>query len=70
MTKIPIGQSVRQVDAPRLLTGKGRFANDANLRHQPFAFFLRSPHAHADVRRIDTKAAADMPGIIAILTEG
>ncbi len=68
MTKISIGQSVRQIEAPRLLTGKGRFADDVNLHHQAYAFFLRSSHAHADIRGIDRAAAADMPGVIAILT--
>ncbi len=68
MTKISIGQSARQVEAPRLLTGKGRFADDVNLHRQAYVHFLRSPHAHADISNIDTTAATDMPGVIAILT--
>ena len=68
MTKISIGQSARQVEAPRLLTGKGRFADDVNLHRQAYVHFLRSPHAHADISNIDTTAATDVPGVIAILT--
>ncbi len=63
-----IGQSVPRTEDPRLLRGKGRFIDDFNLPHQAFAFFLRAPHAHADIRRIDTTAAVTLPGVLAVLT--
>jgi carbon-monoxide dehydrogenase large subunit len=68
MTKLRVGESVRQLEAPRMLTGKGRFADDINLHRQAYAVFVRSPHAHADILRIDADAARGMPGVAAILT--
>jgi len=68
MARYAINQSVTQVEAPRLLTGQGRFTDDVELPRQVHAIFLRSPHAHADIKRIDTREAAQMPGVLAILT--
>ena len=68
MTRYAISQPVTQVEAPRLLTGKGRFTDDLNLPRQAFAVFLRSPHAHADIQNIDKSAAEAMPGVLAVLT--
>jgi carbon-monoxide dehydrogenase large subunit len=68
MTRYAISQPVTQVEAPRLLTGKGRFTDDLNLPRQAFAVFLRSPHAHADIQGIDKSAAEAMPGVLAVLT--
>jgi carbon-monoxide dehydrogenase large subunit len=68
VSQIKIGEPVRQLEAPRFLTGKGRFADDINLHRQGYVAFVRSPHAHADIVAIDTAAARDMPGIAAILT--
>ncbi len=68
MTRYAISQPVTQVEAPRLLTGKGRFTDDVELPRQAVAVFLRSPHAHADIKGIDISAAAAMPGVVAVLT--
>ena len=68
MTRYSISQPVNAVEAPRLLMGKGRFTDDIALPRQAHAVFLRSPHAHADITRIDTAAASAMPGILAVLT--
>ncbi|MDA0240410.1 MAG: xanthine dehydrogenase family protein molybdopterin-binding subunit, partial [Proteobacteria bacterium] len=68
MTRFAISQPVTQVEAPRLLTGKGRYTDDVKLARQAHGVFLRSPHAHADIVRIDTSAAEALPGVIAILT--
>ena len=68
MTRFAISQPVTQVEAPRLVTGKGRYTDDVNLPGQAAAVFLRSPHAHADIVRIDAAAAAAMPGVLAVLT--
>src|SRR5512139_3339063 len=59
MAKFGIGQSVRRLEDPRLLTGGGRYTDDTKL-NAPAArmYVLRSPHAHADIRKIDTSAAA------------
>ena len=63
-----IGQSPRRKEDLRLLTGKGRYSDDTNLPGQAYAFMLRSPHAHARIRGIDTASAASMPGVLAVLT--
>ncbi|MFN3890583.1 MAG: xanthine dehydrogenase family protein molybdopterin-binding subunit [Beijerinckiaceae bacterium] len=68
MTRYSISQPVRQVEAPRLLQGRGRFTDDVTLDNQAYAVFLRSPHAHAEIAKIDTRAALQAPGVIAILT--
>ena len=68
MARYAISQPVTQVEAPRLLKGKGRYTSDVNLDRQCFAYFLRSPHAHADIVSIDTAAAKAMPGVLEVLT--
>ncbi len=68
MARFAISQPVTQVEAPRLLSGKGRFTDDIVLPRQAYAVFLRSPHAHADIVRIDTSVAENMPGVVAVLT--
>ena len=68
MTRYSISQPVTQVEAPRLVTGKGRYTDDVTLPRQAYAVFLRSPHAHADIVRLDTTEAEKLPGVLAILT--
>ncbi len=70
MTRYSISQPVTQVEAPRLMTGKGRYTSDVVLPRQAFAVFLRSPHAHADIVAIDKSGAEAMPGVLAVLTGG
>ncbi|SKA16307.1 carbon-monoxide dehydrogenase large subunit [Enhydrobacter aerosaccus] len=69
MAKFGIGQSVRRVEDPRLLTGGGRYTDDTKLA-QPAAraYVLRSPHAHADITKIDTAAAKKAPGVLLVFT--
>ncbi len=68
MTRYAISQPVTQVEAPRLLTGQGRYTDDIFLPGLAVAVFLRSPHAHADIVAIDTSGAKAMQGVIEILT--
>ena len=49
-----------------LLTGQGRFSDDNNVAGQAYAYFLRSPHAHALITRIDVAAARAMPGVVGV----
>jgi carbon-monoxide dehydrogenase large subunit len=60
------GTSVRRVEDPRLLTGRGRYVDDLPVRDVLHAAFLRSPHAHARIRRIDTSAARARRGVVAV----
>src|SRR5207244_1149321 len=57
----------RNADA-RLLVGGGCYSDDVNLDGQAYACFVRSPHAHALIRRVDTAAALATLGVIAVLT--
>jgi len=64
----PLGQSVRRKEDMRFLTGNGQYTDDVVLANQTHAYFLRSPHAHANIRGIDTSAAQRAPGVVAVYT--
>src|SRR5215471_4854629 len=68
MIKFGVGQPVTRLEDARLLKGKGRYQDDTNLPGQLHAVFLRSPHAHAKIRSIQTSAAAAAPGVKAVYT--
>ena len=57
MGQFGIGQPVRRFEDRRFLRGEGRFQHDVNLPHQAHAVVLRSPHAHAKIRALDTGPA-------------
>jgi carbon-monoxide dehydrogenase large subunit len=63
-----IGKSVARVDALEKVTGEARYVADLALPGMLFAKVLRSPHAHARIVRLDTSAAAAMPGVHAVAT--
>ena len=66
--KFGIGQPITRLEDRKLLTGDGRFADDAAVEGMAYGHVLRSPHAHADILALDTSAAAAMDGVLAILT--
>ncbi|MBW8268654.1 xanthine dehydrogenase family protein molybdopterin-binding subunit [Caldovatus aquaticus] len=68
MEKFGIGQPVRRKEDVRFLTGRGTYTDDINRPGQAHAAILRSPHAHARIVAIDTRAAQAAPGVIAVLT--
>src|SRR5262245_30777349 len=68
MTATGIGAAVRRKEDQRFITGRGNYTADVNRPGQAHAFFLRSPHAHAKIKSIDSKAAAALPGVLAVLT--
>jgi carbon-monoxide dehydrogenase large subunit len=63
-----MGASVKRTEDPRFLRGKGRYTDDINLPGQLYLHLLRSPHAHATIRAIDSAAAKTAPGVVAIYT--
>src|SRR2546423_6603400 len=63
-----IGASVVRKEDRRFVTGKGRYVDDIRLVGMTHAYFVRSPHAHAKVKSIDTSAALKMPGVVGVLT--
>jgi carbon-monoxide dehydrogenase large subunit len=67
--KLPhIGEPLRRKEDERFLTGAGNYTDDIVQANQKYAVFVRSPHAHAVVRGVDTRAAAAMPGVARVFT--
>src|ERR1043165_5765362 len=66
--KFGIGQPMRRHEDLRLLTGQGRYTDDITLPRMTQAFVLRSPMAHAVIKRVDTAAARGMPSVLLVLT--
>ena len=63
-----IGQSLPKIDAWAKVTGETRFADDLVLPRMAYAKLLRSSHAHALIKRIDTSRAKAVPGVYAVIT--
>lgn len=63
-----IGRPIRRLEDERLLRGEARFTDDLDLPGALYAAFLRSPHPHAIITRLDTSRTAEMPGVAAVLT--
>jgi carbon-monoxide dehydrogenase large subunit len=66
MEKFGLAQPVRRVEDPRLLKGAGSYTDDIQLPGTAYGVVLRSPHAAAAVRSIDTATAKAMPGVVAV----
>ena len=62
--KFGIGQPMRRDEDLRLVTGQGRYTDDIVLPRMAHAFVLRSPIAHARIKRLDAAAARRMPGVL------
>src|SRR5712675_1220715 len=63
-----IGAPLRRLEDRRFLLGRGRFVADIELPGALHCAFVRSPHAHARIRAIDTAAATASPGVVAVFT--
>src|SRR4029078_5661024 len=63
-----IGASVVRKEDRRFITGKGRYVDDIKLLGMTHAHFVRSPHAHAKIKSVDTSEAMKMPGVVGVLT--
>ncbi len=63
-----IGARVARKEDKRFITGKGRYTDDVRLHGMTYASFVRSPHAHAKIKKIDVTAAKNMPGVVDVLT--
>ena len=68
MGRFGVGQAIVRLEDERLLTGGGRYTDDVSPAGQAAAVFVRSPHAHAEIRAVRTDAARAMPGVLAVLT--
>jgi len=63
-----IGQSVKRREDYRFLTGAGQYTDDVQFANQTYAYFLRSPHAHAKIKALRKDKALKAPGVVAIFT--
>jgi carbon-monoxide dehydrogenase large subunit len=68
MSATGLGASIKRKEDIRFITGKGRYTDDINRPGQAYAYFLRSPHAHATIDAIDIAEAQASPGVVAVLT--
>ena len=62
------GKSVRRLEDPTLVTGTGRYVDDVELPGQTHLVFVRSQYAHAKINSVDSSAALEMPGVIAVFS--
>ena len=63
-----MGCSRKRVEDARFTQGKGNYVDDIKLDGMLFGDFVRSPYAHARIKNIDTAAALEVPGVLAVLT--
>ena len=63
-----IGRSVPRPNLARLSQGRGQYVSDVVLPRMAHVVFLRSPHAHARIKRIDAAAAKQAAGVVAVVT--
>jgi carbon-monoxide dehydrogenase large subunit len=68
MAETGVGASVKRKEDQRFITGKGQYTDDINRPGQTWAVFVRSPHAHATLKKIDAAAALASPGCLAVYT--
>jgi carbon-monoxide dehydrogenase large subunit len=61
-----MGASVKRKEDPRLITGQGKYTDDVQLRNMAYLAILRSPHAHAHIRRVDATRALQHPDVLAV----
>ena len=63
-----IGCSRKRREDPRFIQGKGNYVDDVKMPGMTFGAMVRSPYAHAKIKRIDTSRATALPGVIAVIT--
>jgi carbon-monoxide dehydrogenase large subunit len=63
-----MGAQVKRKEDPRLITGTSTYVTDVTLPGMQWVAFVRSPHAHARIKRIDTKPALQVPGVRMVVT--
>ncbi len=63
-----VGSRVERKEDKKFLTGKGRYTADINIANQTYAVFVRSPHARAKIKKVDTSKALKASGVVGILT--
>ena len=67
-TQAVLGESIKRREDPRLITGRGTYVDDVRLVGMVNMVLVRSPHAHANIRNVDTSAAENADGVVAVYT--
>ena len=67
-TETFVGKRIRRREDPRLITGTATYVEDIQMPGMHYAVILRSPHAAARIRSIDTKKAVSAPGVVCVFT--
>ena len=62
-----MGHSMRRKEDPRFIRGKGNYVDDIKLPGMLYMDIVRSPYAHARIKKIDTSAALKIPGVLAVI---
>src|SRR5678815_5745148 len=63
-----MGHSVKRKEDPRFIRGQGNYVDDVNLPGMVYMDIVRSPYAHARIKKIDTSKALKVPGVAAVIT--
>ena len=63
-----VGASILRREDPRFLTGRGCYLDDVPLARGCAAVFVRSPHAHAEIKAIETADALEIAGVLVVIT--
>ena len=67
MTEKYFGKAMKRVEDPRFITGARNYTDDISVLGMVHAAMVRSPHAHATIKNIDSSAALALPGVLAVL---
>src|SRR5258706_170467 len=62
-----MGHSMKRKEDPRFIRGQGRYIDDHVLPGMLYMDIVRSPHAHARIKKIDTSKALKIPGVLAVI---
>ncbi len=68
MTEKFFGKAMKRVEDPRFITGTGNYTDDISVLGMTYAAMVRTPYAHARIKKIDSSAALALPGVLAVLT--
>jgi len=67
-TEALVGKRIRRREDPRLITGTATYVDDIQMPGMHHAYIVRSPYGAANIKGIDTKAALELPGVVAVFT--
>src|SRR5262245_60479214 len=63
-----MGHAIKRKEDPRFIRGQGNYVDDVTLPGMVHMDIVRSPYAHAKIKKIDTVAALKVPGVAAVIT--